>query len=95
MRFDLRAIDLENLGVDLRFVTANSDEERKQCLANARLIVAAPALCDLLKLARNTVEFWTPDESVAGPGEMDMLNAWYALRDRIDCALAAATGEQA
>jgi hypothetical protein len=41
----------------------------------------------LLQASRNTLELWTPDESNASSTELALLNAWYALRGRIDAAL--------
>ncbi len=45
----LRAIDLENLGVDLRFVHGDYSEEERQAIKHqARLIAAAPELLEAL-----------------------------------------------
>jgi predicted nuclease with TOPRIM domain len=42
----------------------------------------------LLMAARDQLEYWTPDESLVMENEQVQLNAYYALRDRIDSALA-------
>lgn len=54
-----------------------------------RLRAEVEALRALLLKARAEVEYWTPDESNALLCELGPLNLWYALRDRIDAALAA------
>lgn len=49
---------------------------------------------ELLRQVRETVEFWTPDESVATAAEMPMLNAWYALRDKLDAHIRALAAQE-
>jgi predicted signal transduction protein with EAL and GGDEF domain len=41
----------------------------------------------LLARARETLEYWTPDESMVTPREKMALDAYYDFRDEIDAAL--------
>ena len=74
--------------------------ERDQMVRNTETLLAAAAnnqlvlhsdlaaARELLKLARSEVELWIPDECNCAITDEILLNRWYALRDRIDAAIA-------
>lgn len=83
-----------NLPPELWSDSAIDTAQRHACYVEAsklitQLQVENAALLGLLREARDELEFWTPDESLATADESEALNNYYALRDRIAAELAA------
>jgi hypothetical protein len=88
-QIDVRAIDLEDLGISIAFVTTDSPERKAVAKANAKLIYAAP---DLLAACQSIVEYARLIESDKTEGLVDAYAK--AFEDAV-AAVAKATGGEA
>lgn len=57
---------------------------KNEAAAHLRTMADLAVALALLLSARDQLEYWTPDESLSMENEQAQLNAYYALRDRID-----------
>jgi hypothetical protein len=89
-QIDVRAIDLEALGVQIAYVMTDSPARKDACLRNARLIAASEDVLEALTSLRDAVDrYFGPSKAgAAWPKYFDpeMHAAWAAIRK--------ATGEQ-